>query len=96
MDKMDLLHQILIELDQVIEHENHARRKDNGLALSKAEITLLGQMSCKRIDPLFALCSKAIKAREKNRILIAQALKVYGKSLVRLIEKYGGDLEYFK
>lgn len=50
---------------------------------------------CKRIDPLYALVSKAVKAPEKNRILIRAALAKYGEELALLIRKYEGDLEYF-
>ncbi len=53
-------------------------------------------LTCLRLDPLGALTSKAIKAREKNRILIRQALPVYGAPLEGLIKKYGGDLTYFQ
>ena len=54
------------------------------------------RIKCEVIDPLFALCSKAIKAPEKNRILIQQALVKYGDDLKNLIKKHGGNLEHFK
>jgi len=54
------------------------------------------RMRCEILDPLFALCSKAVKAREKNRILIREALKEYGKPLRELIEKHGGHCDYFE
>lgn len=53
-------------------------------------------LTCFRLDPLFAFLSKAIKAKEKNRIIISQALEAYGNDLKQLIIKYGGDLNYFK
>jgi len=54
------------------------------------------RLTCSRLDPLFTLLSKAIKAKEKNKVLIAQALAVYGDDLKNLIIKYEGDLNYFK
>ena len=50
---------------------------------------------CKYLAPLYALLCKAIKAPERNRLLIQQALPIYGDQLIALIEKYGGDIEYF-
>lgn len=47
------------------------------------------------IDPISALTSKAIKAKEKNRFLIKHALKYYGNSLSNKILFYGGDIKYF-
>ena len=51
---------------------------------------------CDVIDPLYALVSKAIKAKEKNKILISDALNLYGDELGTLIQKFGGDRIYFK
>jgi hypothetical protein len=48
------------------------------------------------LDPISALTSKAIKAREKNRFLIRRALEVFGKALTQEITRYGGDLNYFR
>jgi len=48
---------------------------------------------CKAIDPFYALVSKAVKAPEKNRILLQNAISYYGEELIACIEKYGGDLE---
>ncbi len=53
-------------------------------------------LTCLRLDPLYALVSKAIKAKEKNRLLVRQALSVFGNELSDLIEQYGGDLKYFE
>lgn len=49
-----------------------------------------------RIDPESALVSKAVKAREKNRILIQEAIatNIFPK-LTERIEKNGGDITYF-
>jgi hypothetical protein len=60
------------------------------------EIFTSARLSCEVIDPIFSLVSKAIKAKEKNRILIRQALSVYGERLRNLILKYGGDCAYFE
>ena len=48
------------------------------------------------LDPLFVLLSKAMKAKEKNKILIHHALKVFGSDLKNLIQQEGGSLEYFQ
>lgn len=48
------------------------------------------------LDPISALTSKAIKAKEKNRILVRDALKIFGDTLATKIISNGGDLEYFK
>lgn len=42
------------------------------------------------------LVSKAIKAPEKNRVVIRDALDKLGEELRERIIKYGGDLEKFK
>lgn len=47
------------------------------------------------IDPISALTSKAIKAKEKNRYLIKHALSYYGDTLKNKILFYGGDINYF-
>ena len=54
------------------------------------------RLLCDVLDPMYVLTSKAIKAREKNRILLAQALSLFGKPLSDLITQHGGDPEYFK
>ena len=50
---------------------------------------------CEVIDPMHAILSKAIKARERNKILVRDAIAVFGKPLVELIKKFGGDPEFF-
>ncbi|MBS1962192.1 MAG: hypothetical protein JST04_08250 [Bdellovibrionales bacterium] len=50
----------------------------------------------KRIDPESALVSKAVKAREKNRLLVQEAVASEKfPNLLARIEKHGGDLAYF-
>ncbi len=48
------------------------------------------------LDPISALTSKAVKAKEKNRYLIRDALKVYGDELSEKLTQYGVDLNYFE
>lgn len=50
----------------------------------------------KLLDPESALVSKAVKAKEKNKVLIIDAIAC-GEfpNLAERIEKNGGDLEYF-
>lgn len=50
----------------------------------------------KLLDPESALVSKAVKAKEKNRFLIVDAIAI-GRfpNLVRRIRENGGDLDYF-
>ncbi len=54
------------------------------------------RLCCEVLDPLFLLCSKAIKAKEKNKVLLREAIQFYGDELRNLIEKYGGDCGYFE
>lgn len=42
------------------------------------------------LDPLYVLTSKAIKAPEKNRLLVAQGIALYGDRLIDLIVRHGG------
>jgi hypothetical protein len=56
-----------------------------------------GQMiDCEILDPVSALTSKAIKAPDKNHLLIGEALKVYGEELAEKIRTHGGDPARFK
>ena len=48
------------------------------------------------LDPISAFTSKAVRAKEKNRILVHDALKIFGDSLATNITSNGGDAEYFK
>jgi hypothetical protein len=52
-------------------------------------------LRCESLSPVYGLLSKAIKAKEKNRVLVRDAIALFGKELVELITKYGGDPEYF-
>jgi hypothetical protein len=47
------------------------------------------------ITPIYGILSKAIKAKEKNRILVRDAMTIFGEKLVKLIVQNGGDPEYF-
>jgi hypothetical protein len=60
------------------------------------EIFRTSRLIVSDVDPLYSLTSKAIKAPEKNRILIREALKIYGDPLRRLIEKHGGPIRDFE
>lgn len=53
------------------------------------------QLNVSYLDAVSALTSKAVKAKEKNRFLVRDALKIYGDRLAEQIRKYGGDVEYF-
>lgn len=48
------------------------------------------------LNPIYVLTSKAIKAPQKNRFLIQQALAYYGRELADLIELHGGSLSLFE
>lgn len=56
----------------------------------------LKYLRVKILDPESALVSKAVKAKEKNKILIVDAIasKLFP-DLVQRIEEHGGELEYF-
>jgi hypothetical protein len=54
------------------------------------------KLSVEVVDPIFILVSKAIKAKEKNKKLIQQAIKIFKDELTNLIKKEGGNLEYFQ
>lgn len=47
------------------------------------------------LDPISVLVSKAVKAKEKNRILIREAIDVYGDRLISSLKKYNVDLSFF-
>jgi hypothetical protein len=55
-----------------------------------AQITIQG------LTPIYCLLSKAIKAPDKNKVLIINALEIYGTELSDLIKKFNGDLNFFK
>lgn len=52
-------------------------------------------VNCLKVRPIYLLVSKAVKAKEKNKILIQTALAEYEDELADMIEKYGGNLDYF-
>lgn len=47
------------------------------------------------LDPLSALVSKAVKAPEKNKILIREALQAFGLVLEDRLREYNVDLNFF-
>ncbi len=53
-------------------------------------------LKCDVLDPIYLLTSKAIKAKEKNRFLVQEALVLFGNELEELIVRHGGDLDYFR
>ncbi|OUR97376.1 hypothetical protein A9Q84_13710 [Halobacteriovorax marinus] len=53
------------------------------------------RITCLKVKPLYLLVSKAIKAKEKNRILVKEAIGIFKEELVDMIIKYGGDPSYF-
>lgn len=52
-------------------------------------------VECKSIGPIYGLLSKAIKAKEKNRILVRDAIALFGVEFVEMLIEHGGDPEYF-
>ena len=54
------------------------------------------KLRCEILDPISALVSKAVKAPEKNKLLIRSALEIYGEDLARKIKAYGGDISMFQ
>lgn len=47
-------------------------------------------------DPISVLTSKAIKSPVKNKNLIKQAIKIYGKTLIDSIINNGGDISKYE
>lgn len=45
--------------------------------------------------PIYLIVSKALKAPEKNKQLVIQAIAEFGDELLKLMEKYKVDLNYF-
>ncbi len=88
------------KLTELLYDENLELESDTHLIWLPSEATFTEIMNtpritCQVVDPLYALCSKAVKAKERNKILIRDALVEYGDDLKNLIQKYGGDLGYF-
>lgn len=53
------------------------------------------ELTIEILSPIAALTSKAIKAPEKNRILLTEALAAYGDELANKILRHGDDLTKF-
>lgn len=54
-------------------------------------------VQCEVIQPLYAIVSKAVKAPEKNRIIVRNAIGFFGEELIQLLLKYGvKPAEFFK
>ncbi len=47
------------------------------------------------LSPLFVLASKAVKAPQKNKQLITQAIEIWGEELIDLISEHGQDIRIF-
>ncbi len=45
--------------------------------------------------PIYLIVSKALKASEKNKALVIQAMQEFTDDLLQLFEKYNVDVEYF-
>lgn len=99
----------LLKTEYIIERELRAILKEHGLVYdeSSGEIWIppgarfeplfdFKHVVVTRLDAESALVSKAIRAKEKNRLLIRQALvSDLFPDLADRIEKAGGDLAYF-
>ncbi len=53
------------------------------------------KLTVEALDPVSALVSKAVKAPEKNRILIANGMMVYGEELIQELDFYKVDKNQF-
>jgi hypothetical protein len=98
----------LIEGDWIIEEELRRILRTKGLVLDELSREIWipegseflpyyesSRINCIYLDPFAAIVSKAVKAREKNRILVRDAIDLYGQRLIHEIRKYGIDPEYF-
>lgn len=47
------------------------------------------------LSPLYVILSKAVKAPEKNKQLITEAISLWGEELIELIQKHGQDINIF-
>ena len=98
-----------VRADRIVEMELRAILIKNGLVYdessneiwiapqSKFEMLFeLSNLTILRLDPESCLVSKAIKAKEKNKILIQEALSSGAfPTLAARIEMNGGSLDYF-
>ncbi len=88
------------EFESLLKNNNVILDKDSDLIWMPQESTYTlffegDHVKSYLVDPIYCIASKAIKAKEKNRTLVIQALLEYGKPLEQLILKHGGNLEYF-
>ncbi len=88
------------KFEELLQEKNFFLDKDSKLIWMPKETKYLPFFKGKHLevfiaDPLYCLASKAVKAKEKNKQLIIQALFEYGEELEALIKKYDGDLDYF-
>jgi len=87
---------IFDRLDTRITELNRERRADGMLGATYEPLFSLMNLTVLALDPESALVSKAVKAPEKNKVLIREAL-ASGKfsGLVERVLKAGGKLEKF-
>jgi hypothetical protein len=99
----------LLKMDQIVKKQFEAVLKEHGLLYDEdsyliwipkgakfEDVFNLKNVIVKAIDPESALVSKAVKAPEKNKQIIREAI-ASGKfpDLLDKIEKNGGDLNFF-
>jgi hypothetical protein len=99
--KLKMDHSVLIELKKILEREGLVYDDDSPLIFipRDSKFDTLFEFDCvtiKAIDPESALVSKAVKAPEKNKQLIREAIASdkFAK-LVDRIQSNGGNLENF-
>ncbi len=85
---------------QILKEENLKYDEDSGLIWIPNGSTFetlhdTNLLTVAAISPIYGILSKAIKAKEKNRILVGDAIAIFGEKLVELIVHYGGDPQYF-
>ena len=91
---------VIQELEKILKNYDLNLDRDSNLIWMPEESTYSlfykgNYLTVYLVDPLYYLTSKAVKAKEKNKILILEALLEYGEDPATLIKKHGGDLEYF-
>jgi hypothetical protein len=99
--KVEATHGVMQLFEKTLESHGLEYDRDSHLVWIPAQSTQTTlfetpRLKCDVLDPLYVLTSKAVKAREKNRVLIKQALALYGRELEDLIRKHGGEPDYFK
>ena len=98
----------IIEGEWIIEEELRKILKNKGLVFDELSREIWipegskflpyyesNRIKCMYLDPFAVIVSKAVKAREKNRLLVRDAIDFYGERLSREIRKYNVDTEYF-